>query len=81
MFVLLYTSIQGYSICSDIGGETHEEIYRNSFGIHNALGLTACAGGGSDIHRLNMATGGDAGTYYAFGGVIASVLTSKNRQR
>ena len=42
-----------------------------------ALGLTACAGGGSDIHRLNMATGGDAGTYYAFGGVIASVLTSK----
>ena len=42
-----------------------------------ALGLTACAGGGSEIHRLNMATGGDAGTYYAFGGVIASVLTSK----
>ncbi len=42
-----------------------------------ALGLTACAGGGSDIHRLNMATGGDAGTYYAFGGVIASVLTNK----
>ena len=42
-----------------------------------ALGLTACAGGGSEVHRLNMATGGDAGTYYAFGGVIASVLTSK----
>lgn len=42
-----------------------------------ALGLTACAGGGSEIHRLNMATGGDAGTYYAFGGVIASVLTNK----
>ena len=42
-----------------------------------ALGLTACAGGGSEIHRLNMATGGDAGTYYAFGGVIASVLTAR----
>ena len=38
MFVLLYTGIQGYSICSDIGGETHEEIDRNSFGIHNGTG-------------------------------------------
>lgn len=41
-----------------------------------ALSLAACSGG-SDVHRLNFATGGDAGTYYAFGGVIASVLTNK----
>ncbi|MDO5112259.1 MAG: TAXI family TRAP transporter solute-binding subunit [Clostridia bacterium] len=39
------------------------------------LSLTACAGGASEVHRLVMVTGGDAGTYYAFGGVIANVLT------
>lgn len=39
------------------------------------LSLTACAGGGGQVHRLVMVTGGDAGTYYAFGGVIANVLT------
>ncbi len=40
-----------------------------------ALSLTACAGGTAQTHRLVMVTGGDAGTYYAFGGVIANVLT------
>lgn len=30
------------------------------------------------VERLLMVTGGDAGTYYAFGGVIASVLTDKS---
>ncbi len=39
------------------------------------LSLTACAGGAAQTHRLVMVTGGDAGTYYAFGGVIANVLT------
>ncbi|HPF19213.1 MAG: TAXI family TRAP transporter solute-binding subunit [Bacillota bacterium] len=45
-----------------------------------ALGLAACGGGGEDapeVTRLTMVTGGDSGTYYAFGGVIASVLSSK----
>lgn len=39
------------------------------------LALSACSGGASQMHRLVMVTGGDAGTYYAFGGVIANVLT------
>ena len=34
--------------------------------------------GTADVQRLIMVTGGDAGTYYAFGGVIASVLTEKS---
>jgi len=38
------------------------------------LALAACAGG-AEVHRLVMVTGGDSGTYYAFGGVIANVLT------
>ena len=45
-----------------------------------ALGLAACGGGGEEapeVTRLTMVTGGDSGTYYAFGGVIASVLSSK----
>ncbi len=39
------------------------------------LSLTACGASSTQTHRLVMVTGGDAGTYYAFGGVIASVLT------
>ena len=43
-----------------------------------ALGLAACGGGATaDVTRLTMVTGGDSGTYYAFGGVIASVLTAQ----
>ncbi|MCL2852320.1 MAG: TAXI family TRAP transporter solute-binding subunit [Defluviitaleaceae bacterium] len=42
--------------------------------------LTACAqqpgGGGGGTEHLIMATGGAAGTYYPFGGVIASVVTA-----
>ena len=44
------------------------------------LGLAACGGGGEEapeVTRLTMVTGGDSGTYYAFGGVIASVLSAK----
>ena len=39
-----------------------------------ALGLTACAGGGSDIPSLHMATGGAAGTSYAFAFMQNDVL-------
>ena len=44
-----------------------------------AMGLAACGGGeeAPEVTRLTMVTGGDSGTYYAFGGVIASVLSSK----
>ncbi|MBQ4611904.1 MAG: TAXI family TRAP transporter solute-binding subunit [Clostridia bacterium] len=43
-----------------------------------ALSFAACsAAPANDVHRLVMVTGGDAGTYYAFGGVIANVLTEK----
>jgi len=42
-----------------------------------ALSFAACSGAAADVHRLVMVTGGDAGTYYAFGGVIANVLTEK----
>lgn len=42
-----------------------------------AFGAMACAGGANQTHRLTMATGGESGTYYAFGGVIANVLTEK----
>ena len=40
--------------------------------------LSGCAGlPGSQPTRLLMVTGGTAGTYYAYGGVIASTLTEK----
>jgi len=43
-----------------------------------ALSFAACsAAPANEVHRLVMVTGGDAGTYYAFGGVIANVLTEK----
>lgn len=42
-----------------------------------ALSFAACSGAANDVNRLVMVTGGDAGTYYAFGGVIASVITDK----
>jgi len=42
-----------------------------------ALGATACSGSASELKRLVMVTGGDSGTYYAFGGVIANMLTEK----
>lgn len=43
-----------------------------------ALSLLAGCGGGSNdnsVTRLLMVTGGTSGTYYAYGGVIATVLT------
>ena len=42
-----------------------------------AAGLAACGQGGSKATRLTMVTGGDSGTYYALGGVMATVLSSK----
>ncbi|MEF9853467.1 MAG: TAXI family TRAP transporter solute-binding subunit [Hydrogenoanaerobacterium sp.] len=38
-----------------------------------ALGLCAC--GGSAQKAVKLTTGGESGTYYAFGGVIAQVIT------
>lgn len=43
-----------------------------------SLGLISCGGEiSSEMTRLTMVTGGDSGTYYEFGRVIASVMTSK----
>ena len=39
--------------------------------------LAGCAGIGGQPTRLLMVTGGTAGTYYAYGGVIATTLTEK----
>ena len=40
-----------------------------------ALALCACGGeGGADVAKLVFATGGTQGTYYAYGGSIASVI-------
>ena len=39
-------------------------------------GLVAC-GAKEETTRLTMVTGGESGTYFAFGGVIANVLTEK----
>jgi TRAP transporter TAXI family solute receptor len=39
--------------------------------------LSACGNGGDDQTRLIMATGGTAGTYYPFGGVIAGVVNNE----
>ena len=36
-----------------------------------------CGGAASSTTRLTMVTGGESGTYFAFGGVIANVLTEK----
>lgn len=40
-----------------------------------AEGEAAAEGGLATLQRLLMVTGGDAGTYYALGGVLANVLT------
>ncbi len=40
-------------------------------------GGTPAAGGAAAPARLIMVTGGESGTYYAFGGVISNVLTDK----
>ncbi len=52
-----------------------KKLFAIALALVMVLSLTACAGGASQVHRLVMVTGGDAGTYYAFGGVIANVLT------
>lgn len=39
--------------------------------------MAACGGAAATPARLIMVTGGDSGTYFAFGGVIANVLTEK----
>ena len=39
--------------------------------------LAGCAGLGGSPTRLSMVTGGTSGTYFAYGGVIASTLTEK----
>ena len=38
----------------------------------------AAAAPSGDAQKLTMGTGGTTGTYYAFGGVIANVLNSKD---
>ena len=54
-----------------------------------AMMLTACSGSkpaettaaaapSGDVQKLTMGTGGTTGTYYAYGGVIANVLNSKD---
>lgn len=40
-----------------------------------ALTIGMCACGGSAQQAVKLTTGGEAGTYYAFGGVIAQVIT------
>jgi len=43
-----------------------------------ALALTLCAcGGGSDTTNLMFGTGGETGTYYAYGGVLAQYVSGK----
>ena len=41
-----------------------------------ALALTSCSDRGSKVNRLRFVTGGEAGTYYAFGSVIAQHATN-----
>ncbi len=43
-----------------------------------AAETTAAAAPSGDVQKLTMGTGGTTGTYYAFGGVIANVLNSKD---
>lgn len=40
-----------------------------------ALSLVACGGGGDDV-KMRFVTGGESGTYYAFGGTIAQHATN-----
>ena len=43
-----------------------------------ALALTLCAcGGGSDTTNLMFGTGGETGTYYAYGGVLSQYVSGK----
>lgn len=43
-----------------------------------AAETTAAAAPSGDVQKLTMGTGGTTGTYYAYGGVIANVLNSKD---
>ena len=43
-----------------------------------ALGVVACKKEGPKKASLTMGTGGEAGTYFAVGGVLANVLNEKN---
>jgi len=45
------------------------------------LVLAACGGGGGGETRLIMATGGVAGTYYPFGGVMAGVINANTNMQ
>ena len=42
-----------------------------------ALALTLCACGGSNSTNLMFGTGGETGTYYAYGGVLSQYVSSK----
>ena len=43
-----------------------------------ALGVVACKKEGPKKASLTMGTGGESGTYFAVGGVLANVLNEKN---
>ena len=45
---------------------------------NSAAETTAAAAPSGDVQKLTMGTGGTTGTYYAYGGVIANVLNSKD---
>jgi TRAP transporter TAXI family solute receptor len=44
--------------------------------LASMLVLTACGSPSASLQRLELATGGTAGTYFPFGGVIATVLSN-----
>ena len=42
-----------------------------------ALSLAACSGGSASGTKMTMGTGGSAGTYYGYGGVLGQYISSK----
>ncbi len=55
-----------------------KKVFALLMAILMMLMFVACGGqAASSVNRMTMATGGESGTYFGFGGVIASVLTEK----
>ncbi len=56
---------------------THNLLYVVIFlAIFSALFVSSCSKNGENVKRLRFVTGGEAGTYYAFGSVIAQHATN-----
>ena len=53
------------------------KILAGALSLSMALALSACGGGNGDSTKLTFGTGGETGTYYAFGGVLSQYVSNE----